>query len=182
MVVTRDSTTEVRVQLCGRFAFMVADEAVHPALPGRRARLLLAYLTAHRDRPTSRTQLLDALWPHGGGRSATATLSVVLSKVRAKIVPAEIIGRGTLQLHLPADAIDDVERAAAAVHQAESALAASQWLRAWGPALTRGDGRRAGGPAITAQLIAGRGFLPEFDEAWVEPWRAQLDLVYQRAL
>src|SRR5258706_59385 len=34
-----DSTTEVRVQLCGRFAFLVADDAVHSALPGRRARL-----------------------------------------------------------------------------------------------------------------------------------------------
>jgi DNA-binding SARP family transcriptional activator len=169
MVVARlDSSADVRVQLCGRFAFMVADDAVHSALPGRRARLLLAYLTAHRDRPTGRTQLLDALWPDGGANSA-ATLNVVLSKVRALIAPAEISGRGTLQLHLPAGAIVDVERAVEGVHQAESALAQQQWRRAWGPALT-------------AQLIAGRGFLPEYDEAWAEPGRAQLDLVYQRAL
>ena len=163
------STAEVRVQLCGRFAFMVADAAVHSALPGRRARLLLAYLTAHRDRPTGRTQLLEALWPDGGGHSGAATLSVVLSKVRALIKPAEICGRGTLQLRLPAGAVVDVERAVEEVHQAESALAQREWRRAWGPALA-------------AQLIAGRGFLPEYDEAWVEPWRAQLDLVYQRAL
>jgi DNA-binding SARP family transcriptional activator len=162
------SSADVRIQLCGRFAFTVANDAVHCALPGRRARLLLAYLAAHRDRPTGRIQLLDALWPDGGGRSA-ATLSVVLSKVRALIAPAEISGRGTLQLHLPAEAIVDVERAIEAVHEAESALAQRQWRRAWGPALT-------------AQLIAGRGFLPEYDEAWVEPWRAQLDLVHQRAL
>src|SRR3954447_17102019 len=169
MVVTRlDGTADVRVQLCGRFAFIVADEAVHSALPGRRARLLLAYLAAHRDRPTGRTQLLDALWPAGGAHVA-ATLSVVLSKVRAVIAPAEISGRGTLQLHLPAEAIVDVERAVEAVHQAESALAQREWRRAWGPALT-------------AQLIAGRGFLPEYDQAWVDPWRAQLDLVHQRAL
>jgi DNA-binding SARP family transcriptional activator len=169
MVMTRlDSTAGVRVQLCGRFAFMVAGDAVHSALPGRRARLLLAYLAAHRDRPTGRTQLLDALWPDGGAHLA-ATLSVVLSKVRALIAPAEISGRGTLQLHLPADAIVDIERAVEAVHQAESALAQREWRRAWGPALT-------------AQMIAGRGFLPEYDQAWIEPWRAQLDLVYQRAL
>src|SRR3954451_14374298 len=168
MVVTRDSTTEVRVQLCGRFAFVVADDPVHSALPGRRARLLLAYLAAHRDRPTGRTQLLDALWPAGGAHVA-ATLSVVLSKVRALITPAEISGRGTLQLRLPAGAIVDVERAVESVHQAESALAQREWRRAWGPALA-------------AQLIAGRGFLPEYDQAWVEPWRAQLDLVHQRAL
>jgi len=159
----------VRVQLCGRFAFIVAGRAVHSALPGRRARLLLAYLAAQRDRPTSRTQLLDALWPDGGGDSAAATLSVLLSKVRALIAPADISGRGTLQLRLPAGAIVDVERAVEALHQAESALAQRECRRAWGPALT-------------AQLIAGRGYLPEYDEAWVEPWRAQLDLVYQRAL
>ena len=161
-------TAEVRVQLCGRFAFLVAGNAVHAALPGRRARLLLAHLTAHRDRPTGRAQLLDALWPDGGAHRA-ATFNVVLSKVRALIAPAEISGRGTLQLHLPAEAIVDVERAVEAVHQAESALAQREWRRAWGP-------------AVTAQVVAGRGFLPEYDEAWVEPWRAQLDVVYQRAL
>jgi hypothetical protein len=75
-----DSAAEVWVQLCGRFAFMVASRAVHYELPGRRARLLLAYLAAHRDRPTGRIQLLDALWP-GGGAHAAATLNVVLSKV-----------------------------------------------------------------------------------------------------
>lgn len=164
-----DGAADVRVQLCGPFAFIVAGRAVHSTLPGRQARLLLAYLAAHRDRPIGRTQLLDALWPDGGGDSAAATLSVVLSKVRALIAPAEICGRGTLQLRLPAWAIVDVERAVAAVHQAESALAQHEWHRAWGPALT-------------AQLTAGRGFLLEYDNAWVEPWRAQLDLVYQRAL
>jgi SARP family transcriptional regulator, regulator of embCAB operon len=168
-VPTSDRITSVRVQLCGRFAFIVAGGAVHSELPGRRARLVLAYLTAHRDRPTSRSQLLDALWPDGGGDSAAATLSVTLSKVRALIAPAEISGRGTLQLRLPPGAIVDVERAVEAVHQAESALAQRDWRRAWGP-------------AVAAQLIAGRGFLPEYDEAWVEPWRAQLDLIYQRAL
>jgi DNA-binding SARP family transcriptional activator len=159
---------DVRVQLCGRFAFTVAGAPVHSGLPGRRARLLLAYLAAHRERPTSRAQLLDALWPDDGAGSA-ATLNVLLSKVRALITPAEISGRGTLQLHLPAGAVVDVERAVEAVHQAESALARQDWRGAWGPALT-------------AQVIAGRGFLPEYDEAWVEPWCAQVDLVHQRAL
>src|SRR5574342_616755 len=93
LVARLGSTTEVRVQLCGRFAFMVAGNAVHSALPGRRARLLLAYLATHRHRPTSRVHLLDALWPDGGAQSA-ATFNVVLSKVRALIAPAEISGRG----------------------------------------------------------------------------------------
>src|SRR4051812_6070119 len=96
-----DSVAEVRVQLCGRFGFVVAGRPVHAELPGRRAGVLLAYLTAYRDRPIGRVQLLDALWPDGGGESAAATLSVVLSKVRALIAPVEIVGRGTLQLRLP---------------------------------------------------------------------------------
>jgi DNA-binding SARP family transcriptional activator len=130
---------------------------------------LLAYLAAHRDRPTGRPELLDVLWPQGPGESAAATLNVLISKVRALIAPAEISGRGTLQLSLPAGAIVDVERAVQAVHQAESALAQQEWRDAWAPALA-------------AQLIAGRGFLTEYDAAWVEPWRAQVDLIFQRAL
>jgi DNA-binding SARP family transcriptional activator len=160
--------TEVRVQLCGTFAFVVAGRAVHSEVPGRRARSVLAYLTAYRNRPVGRAQLLDAMWPDSGG-SAGASLSVLLSKVRASITPVEISGRGTLQLRLPPGAIVDAERAVAAVHEAESALAQEQWRTAWAPALA-------------AQLIAGRGFLPEYDEPWVESWRVQFDLVHQRAL
>jgi DNA-binding SARP family transcriptional activator len=78
----------VRVQLCGRFAIVVADQPVHAKLPGRRGRLLLAYLAAHRDRPVSRTQLLDALWEDGAQTSAAASLSVLLSKTRTAIAPA----------------------------------------------------------------------------------------------
>jgi SARP family transcriptional regulator, regulator of embCAB operon len=157
----------VRVQLCGRFAFVVADQAVHSQLPGRRGRLLLAYLAAHRDRPVSRTQLQDALWD--GGTSVAATLSVLLSKARAVITPARISGRSSLQLVLPAGSIVDLEVAIAAVHQAQSANALREWRRAW-PA------------ALTAIMVARRGFLTEDDNAWTEPWRAQIDLIYEQAL
>jgi DNA-binding SARP family transcriptional activator len=158
----------VRVQLCGRFAFVVADRAVHTQLPGRRGRLLLAYLAAHRDRPVSRTQLQDALWDHGG-TSVAATLSVLLSKARAVIAPARISGRSSLQLVLPAGSIVDLEVAITALHQAQSATALQAWRRAW-PA------------ALTAMMVARRGFLTEYDDAWTEPWRAQIDLVDEQAL
>jgi SARP family transcriptional regulator, regulator of embCAB operon len=160
---------DLRVQLCGRFAFIVAGRPVHADLPGRQARMLLAYLAAHRDRPTARTQLLDDLWPDRAPAAAGATLSVVLSKVRALIAPAEIGGRDALRLILPAGAIVDIERATEALHQAESALA-------------QGDFRRAWGPSLTAQLTAGRGFLVECDDAWTGPVRAHVDLIHQRAL
>jgi DNA-binding SARP family transcriptional activator len=160
---------QVRVQLCGRFAFVVASRPVHKQLPGRRGRVLLAYLAAHRDRPVSRDQLLDALWPDGRAATAAATLSVVLSKVRSFIAPARIDGRSTLQLVLPAGSIVDLDAAIAALHQAQSANALRDWRRAW-PA------------ALTALMIGRRGFLTEYDEAWVQPGRAQMDLVYERAL
>jgi DNA-binding SARP family transcriptional activator len=160
---------QVRVQLCGRFAFVVAGRPVHRQLPGRRGRLLLAYLAAHRDRPVSRGQLLDTLWPDGRATTAAATLSVVLSKVRSFIAPARIDGRSTLQLVLPAGSIVDLDAAIAALHQAQSANALRDWRRAW-PA------------ALTALMIARRGFLTEYDEAWVQTRRAQMDLVYERAL
>jgi SARP family transcriptional regulator, regulator of embCAB operon len=159
---------DLRVQLCGRFAFIVAGRPVQADLPGRQARMLLAYLAAHRDRPAARAQLLDDLWPDRAA-AAGATLSVVLSKVRALIPPAEIGGRDALQLILPAGAIVDIERAAESLHQAESALA-------------QGDFRRAWGPSLTAQLTAGRGFLVECDEAWTGPIRARVDLIHQRGL
>jgi SARP family transcriptional regulator, regulator of embCAB operon len=159
----------VRVQLCGRFAFVVNGREVQAALPGRRARLLVAFVAAHRHQPTARAQLLEALWPHGSGASAGATLSVLLSKVRTLISPAEICGRGTLQLVLPPGAIVDTERAVAALHQAESALAQQDWRSAWGP-------------AQTAALIGGREFLTEYDEPWIDRSRIQFDLHYQRAL
>jgi DNA-binding SARP family transcriptional activator len=159
---------QVRVQLCGRFAFMVAGRAVHSELPGRRGRLLLAYLAAHRSRPVPREQLLDALWD-APIPSAAATLSVLLSRVRALAAPARIEGRGTLQLVLPADSVVDVDGAVAALHQAESANAQHDWRRAW-PA------------ALTALMVARRGFLAEYDEDWIHPLRSHVDLTYERAL
>ena len=159
----------VRIQLCGRFAFVVGGREMHHEVPGRRGRLLLAYLTAERDRLTDRRNLLDALWPDGGQDSAAASLSVILSKVRPLIAPAEITGRGTLQLRLPPGTTVDTERAVAALHEAQAALARDEWHLAWGL-------------AATALQISGRGFLAEHDDAWIQPYRIRFDLLHQRAL
>jgi DNA-binding SARP family transcriptional activator len=159
---------QVRMQLCGRFAFVVDGRPVHPQLPGRRGRLLLAYLAAHRTSPIPREQVLDALWDVPA-RSASSSLNVLLSRVRALIAPAGVDGRSTLQLVVPAGSVIDVDAAMAALHQAESANAQRNWRRAW-PA------------ALTALMVARRGFLTEYDEAWIVPWRAQIDLMYERAL
>lgn len=158
----------VRIQLCGRFAVVVDGQPAESLLPGRRGRLLVAYLATNRSQPVGRTVLLDALWPDGGA-GAAGTLTVLLSKVRALLAPAEIRGRRTLQLVLPADSVVDLDVAMTSLHSAESAVALGEWRRAWPTALA-------------AQYVARRRFLAEFEAPWIDEWRRQLDVIYERAL
>jgi SARP family transcriptional regulator, regulator of embCAB operon len=158
----------VRIQLCGRFAVVIDGRQVESGLPGRQGRLLVAYLAAYRAQPVERSVLLDALWPHGGAGSA-GTLTVLLSKVRALLVPVEIRGRRTVQLVLPAGSAVDLDVAMTSLHSAESAVALRDWRRAW--------------PTALAALYASRRrFLAEFEAPWIDDWRRQLDVVQERAL
>jgi SARP family transcriptional regulator, regulator of embCAB operon len=158
----------VRIQLCGRFAVVVDGRSVESRLPGRRSRLLVAYLATHRAQPVERTVLLDTLWPEGSA-GAASTLTVLLSKVRPLLAPAEIRGRRTLQLVLSANSVVDLEAGTTSLHSAESAVALPDWRRAW-PA------------ALTAQYVSRRRFLAEFEAPWIDEWRRQLDVIYERAL
>jgi SARP family transcriptional regulator, regulator of embCAB operon len=158
----------IRIQLCGRFAVVIDGQPAEPRLPGRQGRLLVAYLAAHRAQPVERTVLLDALWPDGGA-GAAGTLTVLLSKSRTLLAPAEIRGRRTLQLVLPAGSAVDLETATTSLHSAESAVALRDWRRAW-PA------------ALTAQYVSRRRFLAEFDAPWIDERRQQLDVIYERAV
>src|SRR5215472_4897369 len=105
----------VRIQLCGRFAVVVDGRQVESRLPGRQGRLLVAYLATYRAQPVERTVLLDALWPDGGAGTAS-TLTVLLSKVRTQLAPAEITGRRTLQLVLPTGSAVDLDMATTSLH------------------------------------------------------------------
>src|SRR5690348_5352586 len=51
-----------RIQLHGRFAVQVGGRSVEHGLPGRRARLLVAYLAAHRLSAVDRARLIELLW------------------------------------------------------------------------------------------------------------------------
>jgi DNA-binding SARP family transcriptional activator len=158
----------VRIQLCGRFAIVIDGQPAESRLPGRQGRLLVAYLATNRAQPVERTVLLDALWPDGGA-GAAGTLTVLLSKARTHLAPAEIRGRRTLQLVLPANSAVDLETAITSLHSAESAVTLRDCRRAW-PA------------ALTAQYVSRRRFLAEFEASWIDEWRRQLDVVYERAL
>lgn len=138
-------------------------------LPSRQGRLLFAYLALGRDRAATRDELMDALWPYATPSAAPAALTVLVSKLRAALGPETLAGRTELRLNLAPHAWIDVEHCLAAIHEAQSAVALSDWKRAWGPALQ-------------AQFIAHRPLLPEHDTPWLDRWRQRLDDVHDLAL
>lgn len=156
-----------RIQLCGQFAVLSGDRRLDQELPGRRARLVVAYLAARRREAVSRDRLAGDLWPDGG--SAAATLTVLLSKIRAALGHDTIQGRAQLRLMVPASAVVDTEAALVGLHRAESAVALGHHRRAWAHVLT-------------ALFVSGRPFLVEYDHPWVLDERQRFELVRQRAL
>lgn len=158
---TLERGDETRIHLCGRFTARLRGERVEDALPGRQGRMLFAYLAAHRVRPTPRAALIDVLWPGEAPAAAEAALAALLAKLRRALGHAAIEGRQEVLLALPAGAWVDLEAAREALHRAESALAARDWARAWGP-------------ARVALHIAERGFLPGYEAPWIDAARQRL--------
>ena len=158
-----------RIQLCGRLVVELHGHRIEASLPSRQGRLLFAYLALARGRQITRDELIEALWPGAMPDYAPAALTVLLSKLRATVGPDVIRGRREVTLALPAAARVDVEEAFSGVHAAESAVALGEWRRAWGPALR-------------AQFIAGRRLLPEHEAPWIDDWRRRLDDVLVHAL
>jgi SARP family transcriptional regulator, regulator of embCAB operon len=160
----------VRIQLHGRFVVQVDGCSIEQHLPGRRGRLLVAYLASHRLSAVDRASLLGVLWhPSDPGPRAPAALTVLLSKARAVLAPIEIHGRGSLQIVLPPGGLIDATVAAAALHQAEAAASRSNWRPAWTYALS-------------ALFVTQRQFLSDFDHPWVEERRRALQHDHERAL
>ncbi|MHA6796464.1 AfsR/SARP family transcriptional regulator [Pseudonocardia bannensis] len=160
----------VRIQLHGRFAVAVDGRPVEQDLPGRRGRMLVALLADSPRSALERAVLIDLLWrPAVPDSRATATFTALLSKVRAALAPAEIRGRGSLQLVLPPGSIIDAAVAEAALHDAEAATALHDWRRAWTQALS-------------ALFVTQRRFLSDFDDPWVQERRQELAHPHRRAL
>jgi DNA-binding response OmpR family regulator len=53
---------KARIQLCGRFAVDIDGSRIEDSLPGRRGRVLFAYLALNRGRALPREELLMAGW------------------------------------------------------------------------------------------------------------------------
>jgi SARP family transcriptional regulator, regulator of embCAB operon len=160
---------ETRIQLCGRFVVRIAGQRVEHLLPGPQGRHLFAYLAAHRHRPPTRDELVDALWPDNPPSAPQVALSALLSKLRRAIGEDALVGTSQLSLLLAQDAFLDVEAVVEAIHRAESAVAAKDWHRAYGP-------------SRLARYISERPFLRDCEAAWARERRRQLEDIQIRAL
>jgi SARP family transcriptional regulator, regulator of embCAB operon len=131
--------------------------------------VLFTYLVVNRALPSRREELIEALWPWRAPAGADASLSALLSRLRAVLGGEVLSGRGELRVQLPHDAWIDLEAAEEAIHRAESAVAQCDWARGWGPSLI-------------ALFTARRGFLPGEDLPWAQEHRRRLDEIRCSAL
>jgi SARP family transcriptional regulator, regulator of embCAB operon len=166
--VTLASSHAMRIQICGPIAIERDGHRLDAGLPGRQGRLLFTYLIVNRHRQVPRDELAEALWREPDPAAVDTRLSPLLSKLRRVFGADAVDGRSILRLCLP-DAWVDLEAAAEAIHRAESSVAQQDWARAWGPALT-------------ALIVAERGFLPGEEALWIDEIRHQLTLLRLRAL
>ncbi len=165
----------VRVTVAGRFGLEAGGVHTGEAGLGRLGRLALAYLVCERHRPVSRDELADVLWGENLPASWEQLLRGLTSKMRATLShagldPAEsLTSVGAYQIHLPADAVVDVEEAAEALEAAAAALAT-------------GDSAGARCLAPGAIAVSARQFLPAARGTWVERRQAELRELHLRAL
>ena len=158
-----------RIQLCGRLVVEVDGSRIEDRLPGRRGRVLFAYLVLNRGRPLSRDELLMAGWGADAPMTAGNALSVLLSKLRHGLGADRLPGRTALELLLPQATFIDVEAALEGAHRAESCIAEERWAQAWGP-------------AGIAYHVATRPFLTGLEAPWIDQWRRRLEEVRLRGL
>ena len=160
---------KARIQLCGRFVVDIDGSRIEDTLPGRRGRVLFAYLVLHRGQALPRDELLVAGWGEDAPAEAGNALSVLLSKLRHSLGPGHLRGRTAIELLLPQATFVDVEAALEGAHRAESAIAEARWAQAWGP-------------AGIAYHIATRPFLTSLEAPWIDQWRRRLEEIRLRGL
>jgi DNA-binding SARP family transcriptional activator len=149
----------IRIHLRGELRLEVGESRVENRLPGRLGRALLAYLVLRRNRPATRDELVNALWPETTPRDPAATLSTLLSSLRRALGPELLTRRSELQLQLPADAEVDVDQAASSFAKARAAL--------------ESDPELASSCAQAVLDIYERPLVPSFDAPWIEDHRRE---------
>jgi SARP family transcriptional regulator, regulator of embCAB operon len=144
--------------------------------PGRQGRLLFAYLICHWQRPVSREELADVLWPGALPGAWEQALHALVSKLRTlfrRLSEPTAIGLGSsfggYVLSVGNDVWIDREAAAEAIDLAEGLM-------------RRGDFKGAWAPSNIAAITARRTFLPGEDAEWINRERANLRSILVRAL
>src|SRR6266571_3663724 len=159
----------MRIQLCGHLAVESGGRRIEGELPGRKGRLLFAYLVANRDVSVGRDELVEALWPTATPAAVDGDLRALLSKIR-RAVGCEALGlRNRYRLALPVETWIDLEAIEIAVHHGEGAVSAQDWPRAWSQALV-------------ALIAARRGFLVGEEAPWIDQRRRHVEQIGVRAL
>jgi DNA-binding SARP family transcriptional activator len=161
--------TNARIQMCGRYVVEVDGSRIEDTLPGRRGRVLFAYLVLNRGRPLLRDELLMAGWEQDARTDARNALTVLLSKLRHCLGSERLRGRTEVELLLPPATFVDVEAALEGAHRAETCIAEGRWAQAWGP-------------AGIAYHVATRPFLNGLEAPWIDAWRRRLEEVRLRGL
>ncbi|WP_405783712.1 BTAD domain-containing putative transcriptional regulator [Streptomyces sp. NBC_00859] len=146
-------------------------------LSSAQAQVTFTRLVLERSAGTSRDQLADTLWPQGLPDTWASALRSVVSRVRTFVTSDDqkpggtplIAQSGRYLLHLPGDAVTDLEAAEAAVSEARQAC-------------------RDRAHAVAQQLATGavanlRGsFLPAHEGEWVNTTRERIDELRLTAL
>jgi DNA-binding SARP family transcriptional activator len=165
-----------RVYVTGRVCIEGAGKLVdEQQFPGRQGRLLFAYLVCHRQRPITRAELADALWPGDLPSAWETALNALVSELRAVlrgVKPTTITLAGVLGgylLQVGDDAWIDREAAAEAIDQAEGMLRSNDWKGAWGP-------------SNIAAITARQPFLGGEEAEWITRERMRLQSILLRAL
>ena len=167
---------DARVYLCGRVTVERNGRTLTEAgLGARQGRLLLAFLGTRRTQPASKAQVIDAVWGPRTPSSADTAINALVSKLRSALrrlgVPAPFgiaSESGTYQFAM-SPAWIDVDKARAAIDQAEGGLRADEVGKAWAA-------------ANVAAAITRQPFLPDEEHPWVQHQRATLTRVWRRAL
>ena len=155
-----------RIELCGLLTAQIGGRRVEAGLPGRKGRLLFACLVVGRQRPMSRDELIDVIWPNESPADPDGAFATLLTRVRTALGPGVLVGRGELALELGPDAWVDWDIARESAAAAEALLAS-------------GDARGALEQSARGLEIARRPLLPGMSTPWIEDRRR--DLVELRA-
>jgi SARP family transcriptional regulator, regulator of embCAB operon len=167
----------VRVYITGRVRIESAGRLIdEQRFPARQGRVLFAYLVCHRQRPVTRDELAEALWPRALPAAWETALNALISKVRTLLKGVGQPSRlnvsgafGTYVLHVGEGTWIDREAAAEAIDQAEGLMHADRWRDAWAP-------------SNIAAITARQPFLAGEEGEWIETERARLHAILMRAL